>query len=62
MTSSLYMISIQKTYKDYNGFTGVDGFTFIANLVFLRAKLDRTSQGITDFATAGTVGKIYLNY
>jgi len=49
-------------YKDYNGFTGVDGFTFIANLVFLRAKLDRTSLGITDFATAGTVGKIYLNY
>ena len=49
-------------YKDYNNFTGVDGFTFIANLVFLRASLDRTSLGITDFATAGTVGKIYLNY
>tara|TARA_R110002074_G_scaffold249582_3_gene421452 strand:+ start:2771 stop:3142 length:372 start_codon:yes stop_codon:yes gene_type:complete len=49
-------------YKDYNGFTGVDGFTFVANLVFLRAKLDRTSLGITDYTTAGHVGKIYLNY
>lgn len=49
-------------YKDYSGFTGVEGFTFIANLVFLRAKLDRTALGITDYATAGTVQKIYLNY
>ena len=24
-------------YKDYTGFTGVEGFTFIANLVYLRA-------------------------
>ena len=43
-------------YKDY------DGFTFVANLVYLRAKLDRTSLGITDYSTAGFVGKIYLNY
>jgi len=49
-------------YKDYDGFTGVDGFTFVANLVYLRAKLDRTSLGITDYSTAGFVGKIYLNY
>ncbi len=49
-------------YKDYTNFTGVEGFTFIANLVFLRAKLDRTSLGITNFSTAGTVQKIYLNY
>jgi len=49
-------------YKDYTSFTGVEGFTFIANLVFLRAKLDRTSLGISNFATAGHVGKIYLNY
>ena len=49
-------------YKDYTSFTGVEGFTFVANLVFLRATLDRTSLGITDFATAGYVGKIYLNY
>ena len=49
-------------YKDYTNFTGVEGFTFIANLVFLRAKLDRTSLGITNFTTAGTVQKIYLNY
>jgi len=49
-------------YKDYDNFTGVDGFTFVANLVYLRAKLDRTSLGITDYSTAGFVGKIYLNY
>jgi hypothetical protein len=49
-------------YKDYTSFTGVEGFTFIANLVFLRAKLDRTALGISNFATAGHVGKIYLNY
>ena len=49
-------------YKDYTNFTGVEGFTFIANLVFLRAKLDRTALGITNFSTAGTVQKIYLNY
>ena len=49
-------------YKDYTNFTGVEGFTFVANLVFLRAKLDRTALGITNFSTAGTVQKIYLNY
>ena len=49
-------------YKDYTAFTGVEGFTFVANLVHLRAKLNRTVMGITDFTTAGTVGKIYLNY
>jgi hypothetical protein len=49
-------------YKDYTAFTGVEGFTFVANLVYLRAKLNRTALGITDFTTAGTVGKIYLNY
>ena len=49
-------------YKDYTSFTGVEGFTFIANLVFLRAKLDRTALGISNFTTAGHVGKIYLNY
>ena len=49
-------------YKDYTNFTGVEGFTFIANLVFLRAKLDRTALGITDYTLAGHVGKIYLNY
>lgn len=30
-------------FKDYNEFTGVEGYTFTANLVFLRAILDRTS-------------------
>ena len=49
-------------YKDYTAFTGVEGFTFVANLVYLRAKLDRTVLGITDYTTAGHVGKIYLNY
>jgi len=49
-------------YKDYTAFTGVEGYTFVANLVFLRAKLDRTALGITDYTTAGHVGKIYLNY
>jgi hypothetical protein len=49
-------------YKDYTTFTGVEGFTFVANLVFLRAKLSRTALGITDYATAGTIAKIYLNY
>ncbi len=49
-------------YKDYSAVTGVQGFTFVANLVYLRAKLDRTSLGITDYTTAGHVGKIYLNY
>ena len=49
-------------YKDYSAFTGVQGFTFVANLVYLRAKLDRTSLGITDYTTAGYVEKIYLNY
>ena len=49
-------------YKDYTNFTGVEGYTFVANLVFLRAKLDRTALGITDYTTAGTVQKIYLNY
>ena len=49
-------------YKDYTNFTGVEGFTFVANLVFLRAKLDRTALGITDYTLAGTVQKIYLNY
>ena len=49
-------------YKDYSAFTSVQGFTFVANLVYLRAKLDRTSLGITDYTTAGHVGKIYLNY
>ena len=49
-------------YKDYTAFTGVEGFTFVANLVYLRAKLNRTALGITDYTTAGHVGKIYLNY
>ena len=49
-------------YKDYTNHTGVEGFTFIANLVYLRAKLDRTALGITDYTTAGYVDKIYLNY
>ena len=49
-------------YKDYNDFTGVEGFTFTANLVFLRATLDRDALGITDVSQAGWVEKIYLNY
>ena len=49
-------------YKDYTAFTGVEGFTFVANLVYLRAKLSRTALGITDYTTAGTVAKIHLNY
>ena len=49
-------------YKDYNGFTGVEGFTFTANLVYLRATLDRDALGITDVSQAGYIDKIYLNY
>jgi hypothetical protein len=49
-------------YKDYTSFTGVEGFTFIANLVFLRAILDRDAIGITDVTGAGYIEKIYLNY
>jgi hypothetical protein len=49
-------------FKDYSEFSGVEGFTFVANLVFLRATLDRTSLGITDHTTAGYIEKIYLNY
>lgn len=49
-------------YKDYTNFTGVEGFTFTANLVFLRATLDRTALGITDVTQAGWIEKIYLNY
>jgi hypothetical protein len=49
-------------YKDYKNFTGVEGFTFTANLVYLRAVMDRSSLGITDVSTAGFIEKIYLNY
>ena len=49
-------------FKDYNKFTGVEGYTFTANLVFLRAILDRTSLGQTDISTVGYIDKIYLNY
>lgn len=49
-------------YKDYEGFTGVEGFTFTANLVFLRAVMDRDALGITDVSQAGFIEKIYLNY
>lgn len=49
-------------YKDYTNFTGVEGFTFTANLVFLRATLDRTALGISDVTQAGWIEKIYLNY
>jgi hypothetical protein len=49
-------------FKDYNEFTGVEGYTFTANLVFLRAILDRTSVGQTDISTVGYIDKIYLNY
>lgn len=49
-------------YKDYQSFTGVEGFTFVANLVFLRAILDRDSIGITNVTNAGYIEKIYLNY
>lgn len=49
-------------YKDYTNFTGVEGFTFTANLVFLRAVMDRSSLGITDISQAGFIEKIYLNY
>ena len=49
-------------YKDYTSFTGVEGFTFTANLVFLRAILDRDALGITDISNAGYIEKIYLNY
>lgn len=49
-------------YKDYTDYTGVEGFTFTANLVFLRAVMDRSSLGITDVAQAGFIEKIYLNY
>ena len=49
-------------YKDYTNFTGVEGFTFIANLVYLRASLDRTVLGISNLQNAGYVEKILLNY
>lgn len=49
-------------FKDYTSFTGVEGFTFSANLVFLRATLDRDALGITDVSSAGYIEKIYLNY
>ena len=49
-------------YKDYSEFTGVEGFTFTANLVYLRAIVDRTSLGITNVSNSGWIEKIYLNY
>ena len=49
-------------YKDYTNFTGVEGFTFIANLVYLRASLDRSALGISNLQNAGYVEKILLNY
>jgi hypothetical protein len=49
-------------YTDYINFTGVEGFIFTANLVFLRAVMDRDALGITDVSQAGFIEKIYLNY
>ena len=49
-------------YKDYSGFTGVEGYTFVANLVYLRASLDRTILGINTTQNQGFIEKILLNY
>jgi hypothetical protein len=49
-------------YKDYVKFTGVEGWTFTANLVFLRATIDRDILGVTNVSQAGCVEKILLNY
>ena len=49
-------------FGDYTNFTGVEGFTFVANLVYLRASLDRSALGLTNLQTSGYVEKILLNY
>lgn len=49
-------------FRDYTNFTGVEGFTFVANLVYLRASLDRTALGLSNLQTSGYVEKILLNY
>ncbi len=49
-------------FRDYTNFTGVEGFTFVANLVYLRASLDRSALGLTNLQTSGYVEKILLNY
>ena len=45
-------------FRDYTNFTGVEGFTFVANLVYLRASLDRSALGLTNLQTSGYVEKI----
>ena len=49
-------------FRDYTNFTGVEGFTFVANIVYLRASLDRSALGLTNLQTSGYVEKILLNY
>ena len=47
----------QDPFRDYTNFTGVEGFTFVANLVYLRASLDRSALGLTNLQTSGYVEK-----
>lgn len=49
-------------HKDYDDFSGVDAYTILANLVYVRAMLDRTSVGITSIAGNGIVEQILVSF
>lgn len=49
-------------YKDYEEFSGVDAYTVSANVVYVRAILDRTSVGIDTATGNGNIEQILVSY
>jgi hypothetical protein len=49
-------------YLEYNNKTGIEGYTFQGNLMYIRARVERSHlSGPPDITTLGHVNKILLN-
>lgn len=63
-SSDWFLISLDpiKNYLEYNNQTVIEGYTFMGNLMYIRARVQRSHlSGPPDINTLGHVNKILLN-
>lgn len=55
-------IYLQATYPyiEYTNKTGVEGYTFQGNFIYLRIRVDRTNLGSPELNAVGTLDKVLL--
>lgn len=57
-----YPVDPQNPTGNYSGDTGLDNYTFQSNIVWVRARVDRSYLVNPDVLDVGSIQKILLNY